>query len=256
MNKSKKIIIGVVIVLLIIVIGVVVAYKLIEKSVTNREDFKFNIENISSIPVDTENLDEKEYSFFGKVIESNEKRIIVEPNEDEEIRKSADKVYVGLGEYTDALYMVGTIVKITYKGTVMNTYPLQIKTTKIEIKSADDFEIVFSAKKPTDSYRVYTILSKTETDKYDYTIYGYDGIVNIKIDGKDYLLKDALLQNKITMEEIIAKANKDFPNAISYDDGGSMEYHYENYTIIKCHRLDGNRDVYIGTKDMTLNDVI
>ena len=206
--------------------------------------------------VDINSENNEQSSFFGKVIEANEKRIIVEPNEDEEIRKSGDKVYVGLGEYTDTLYMVGTIVKITYKGTVMDTYPLQIKTTKIEVKSADDFEIVFSAKKPTDSYRVYTILSKTETDKYDYTIYGYDGIVNIKIDGKDYLLKDALLQNKITMEEIIAKANKDFPNAISYDDGGSMEYHYENYTIIKCHRLDGNRDVYIGTKDMTLNDVI
>ena len=40
-----------------------------------------------------------------------------------------------------------------------------------------------------------------------------------------------------------------------YKDGGSMEYHYENYTIIKCHTSGGNRDVYIGTKEMTLNDV-
>jgi hypothetical protein len=31
------------------------------------------------------------------------------------------------------------------------------------------------------------------------------------------------------MEEIIAKANKDFPNEVSYDDGGSIEYHYELY---------------------------
>ncbi len=256
MSKNKKVIVGVLIAVLIIVIGIVVAYKLIENSVTNREDFKINVENISSNLVDTENIDEKEYSFFGKVIESNEKRIIVEPNENEEIRKSGDKVYIGLGEYNDALYMVGTNVKITYEGTVMTTYPLQVKAISIEIKSTDNFEIMFSKKKPTDSYKVYTILSKRKTDKYDYTIYGYDGIVNIKIDGKDYLLKDALLENKITMEEIIAKANKDFPNAVSYDDGESIEYHYENYTIIKCHRLDGNRDVYIGTKEMTLNDVI
>lgn len=53
MDKSKKIIIGVVIALLVIVIGIVVAYKIIEKSVTDREDFKFNVENISSNPVDT-----------------------------------------------------------------------------------------------------------------------------------------------------------------------------------------------------------
>ena len=58
------------------------------------------------------------------------------------------------------------------------------------------------------------------------------------------------------MEEIITKANKDIPNAVLYDDGGSMEYHYDNYTIIKCNTLDGNRDVYIGDKTMTLNDVI
>lgn len=54
MSRNKKIIVGVIIVLLIIVIGIIVAYKLIENSVTNREDFKFNVENISSNPVDTE----------------------------------------------------------------------------------------------------------------------------------------------------------------------------------------------------------
>ena len=165
MSKNKKIIIGVIIVLLIIVIGIVVAYKLIENSVT-----------------------------------------------------------------------------------------------KIELKSADDFEIEFSNKKPTDSYRVYTILSKTETDKYDYTIYGYDGSVNIRIDGKDYSLKEALLENKITMNEIISKANKDLNDkkitGYMYKDGGSMIYKYENYTIIKCHTLDGNRDVYIGNTEMTIDDVI
>ena len=122
---------------------------------------------------------------------------------------------------------------------------------------SDNFEILFKDRQPTDSYnKIYAILDKSETEKYNYTIYAYDGSVNIKIDGKEYSLKEALLENKITMEEIITKANKDFPNAVSYDDGGSVEYHYDNYTIIKCHTLDGNRDVYIGTKDMTLNDVL
>ena len=53
MNKNKKIIIGSLIVVLIIVICVVVAYKVIENNVTNREDFNFKVENISSNPVDT-----------------------------------------------------------------------------------------------------------------------------------------------------------------------------------------------------------
>lgn len=42
----------------------------------------------------------------------------------------------------------------------------------------------------------------------------------------------------------------------NYDDGGSMEYHYPDFTIIKMHTLDGNRDVYIGNKEMTMHNLI
>lgn len=55
MKKNKKIIFGIIIILLIIIIGIVAAYKLIEKCVANRENFKFNVENISSSPVNTVN---------------------------------------------------------------------------------------------------------------------------------------------------------------------------------------------------------
>ena len=203
-----------------------------------------------------EEMIKEEYSFLGKVIESTSKYIIVEPNENEEIRKSADKISIGLGKNNDALYEIGTNVKITYDGIVMESYPAQINAIKIELKSADNFEIIFKERQQTDSYnRIYAILDKSETNKYNYTIYAYEGSVNIVIDEQEYTLREALLENKITMEEIIAKANKDFPDAISYDDGGSIEYHYENYTIIKLHTLDGNRDVYIGTKNMTINDL-
>lgn len=261
MSKNKKVIIGILIAVLIVSIGVVVVYKLIENSVTNREDFNFKVENISSNPVNTVNHEQNEHSFFGKVIESTASYIVVEPNEDEDIRKSSDKISISLGEYNDALYEVGTKVKITYDGTIMESYPAQVKATNIEVKSAENFEIIFKDRQPIDSYnKVYVILDKSETIKYDYTIYAYDGSVNIRIDDKEYSLKEALLENKIAMEEIISKANQDEKDgkikADMYKDGGSMEYHYENYTIIKCHTVDGNRDVYIGTKDLKLTDVI
>ena len=61
------------------------------------------------------------------------------------------------------------------------------------------------------------------------------------------------------MEEIIGKANKDEKDrkitAKMYKDGGSMEYYYDNYIIIKFATLSGNRDVYIGTKDLRLTDI-
>lgn len=260
MNKNKKIIIGILIGVLFIVIAIVVAYIFIENDVTNRANVDFKTENISSNPIDTINNNADEHYFFGKVIESNVSYIIVEPNQNEEIRKSADKISIGLGKDNDAIYSVGTNVKIIYDGTIMDSYPAQVKAIKIELKSAENFEMIFYDKQPQSDIKVHKIVDKNETDKYDYDIYLYDGSVNIRIDGKDFSLKEALLGNKITMEEIIAKANQDEKDrkikADMYKDGGSMEYHYENYTIIKCHTLDGNRDVYIGTKDLKLTDVI
>lgn len=68
-------------------------------------------------------------------------------------------------------------------------------------------------------------------------------------------LEESLRSGKMTIDGLIIKANKDFPNAKVYKDGGSIEYHYDNYTIIKMHKETGNRDVYIGIKDMTINDI-
>ena len=142
----------------------------------------------------------------------------------------------------------------------MESYPAQIKASKIEIKSIDNFEIIFKERQKNDSYnKKYAILDKTESDKYDYNIYAYDGSVNLRINGKEYTLKEALITNKITMNEIIDKANQDKKNgkikAEMYKDGGSIIYKYDNYTIIKFHTLDGNRDVYIGNKNMDINDL-
>ncbi len=197
--------------------------------------------------------------FYGKVIESKQNYIIVEPNEGEEIRKSADKISINLGENNDTIYQVGTNVKITYTGYVMESYPAQVDAIKIELKSAENFEIRFYDKQPQTDTKINKILDKSETDKYDYNIYSYGGLANILINGEEISLRNALLENKITMNEIIVKANKDLSEkkitGDTYKDGGSQIYNYENYTIIKYHNLEGNRDVYIGTKTMTINDV-
>lgn len=224
----------------------------------SKEDLE-TIKNIISKKINNEQINEEQY-FYGKIVEVNDSYIIVEPNEGQEERKSADKISIGLGEYNDVIYMVGTNVKITYDGTIMESYPAQVKATKIELKSAENFEILFYDKQAESDIKLHKIVDKNETSKYDYDVYVYNGNIDIRINGKDYSLKQALLENKMGMEEIIAKANQDEKEGKikveMYEDGGSIEYHYENYTIIKCHTIDGNRDVYIGTKDLKLNDVI
>ena len=53
--------------MLFIVIGVIIAYIVIERSVTNRENFKLNVENISTTPVETVNNEKNK-----EIIEWNE----------------------------------------------------------------------------------------------------------------------------------------------------------------------------------------
>lgn len=77
MNKNKKLIIGILIAILIIVICIAVAYKLIEKSVTDRENFKYTVNNISSNSVDTVNNDNNKQYLYGDVFYAKIKKISV-----------------------------------------------------------------------------------------------------------------------------------------------------------------------------------
>jgi len=74
-----------------------------------------------------------EHSFSGKVIEVSSSYIIVEPNENEEERKSSDKFRIEL-KNDNTSYELGTNVRITYVGEINESYPAQIGTTKIEIE--------------------------------------------------------------------------------------------------------------------------
>lgn len=144
----------------------------------------------------------------------------------------------------------------------------RIKSDEIEVYINGDFivfkgeqrsfEITFNAR---NDLKIKTIIKAHETNKYSYNIYSYGGDIKIKVDNEEYDLRTALLEEKITMEEIIEKANKDaFEDKTikvdSLNDGGTNKYYYNDYTIIKCHTLNGNLDVYIGFPNMDLNDVM
>lgn len=226
---------------------------------TGARGYQYGIkENAIEVSLENEGwiiFEARAYTFYGTIKEATISSILVEPKEGEEIRKSADLISIGLGEKSDMIYQVGQNVKITYDGYVMESYPAQVKATKIELKSAENFEIKIYDKTPETNKKIHKIVDASETDKYDYSIYAWDVNVNIVINGEEISLRDALLQNKITMNEIISKANKDIQNPVTYKDGGTIEYHYNLYTIIKMHTLEGKRDVYIGMPEMTLNSI-
>lgn len=199
-------------------------------------------------------------SFVGTVIEETTTYMIVEPNEDELERKSSDRIVINYGtDHIDYLYGIGRKVIINYTGYIMETYPAQINTDSILIFGYEDFEI--SVKK-SEKLKKTKILNDIDIHKYnsdvDLYYYGLEE-VNVKVDNKTMSLEEALRSGKLTIDGLLIKANKDVSSgnikSEAYKDGGTTEWYYKDYTIIKCHSLDGNRDVYIGIPEMRLKDI-
>ena len=229
------------------------------KNITEEEFLTF----VKSIfEIDMKSYIEKkanEQQFIGTVLEETTKYMVVEPNEDEEERKSADKIMVSFGtDHKDYLFGIGRKVLITYNGEIRETYPAQISSDEISTEGYPGFYLYSDEKQQTPKRT--KVLNNQDiyenNSNYDLYYYGFENIyVNINNE-EDLKLEDALKQGKITIDAIIAKANKDLENKIiegdMFKDGGSMIYKYPKLTIIKSHTTEGNRDVYIGIPEMTM----
>ena len=154
----------------------------------------------------------------------------------------------------------------TWKGTKFACSIYDDTDVVEEKQPINQFSLVFYQKTSIKPKEKELIIRKNEIKGVDYNVYAFEGHVAINLNSdsseltKNSLsLRDALLKNKITMKKILDKANEDLNKNIIkgdiYKDGGSVIYKYDNYTIIKCNTLDGNRDVYIGSKDMGINDL-
>ena len=70
--------------------------------------------------------------------------------------------------------------------------------------------------------------------------------IELTIDNKNINLKDYIKSNKKSIEKIIDTL--EFEKA--FDDGGTTIYKNDKIKLIKCNKIDGNKDIYIGKKDM------
>lgn len=151
-------------------------------------------------------------------------------------------------------YNLGDLVKVTYTGTVLDSYPAQIQVLNVEKVNKGDKIIIFEPEYDKDKE---IIIDKNVNKSYDYNVYSYNGKVSILINGEKKLLKEAIKKGEITVDEIIDKAKDDEKNKLivadTYLDGGSRRYEYPEFVIIKCNNLEGNKDVYIGNTDYVLN---
>lgn len=71
--------------------------------------------------------DEVEYQFNATILELSDTTALVEPLEDEDERRSSDKISFDLKGLDDIGAKVGSVVEVTYAGGMMESYPAQIK---------------------------------------------------------------------------------------------------------------------------------
>jgi len=156
-----------------------------------KEAKQYKTIEVCSYSSDSERLENQ--SFYGTVIESNQGNIIVEPREGETIRKSADKISISLGKNNGVIYAIGTNVKVTYTGEIMETYPAKIVATNIELKSAETSNVKDKTTEIATLVVTYQILNVAESNDEDYLYltlrkYQAEEIETVKV--KKILAKD------------------------------------------------------------------
>lgn len=103
------------------------------------------------------------------------------------------------------------------------------------------------------------IAKTNQFDNIDYGLYTLAGDVTVtKKQDKVCSLEDALKEKIISVQSILDQAKIDEKYGICevafYSDGGSIEYRYNDYTILKFNSLDGNRDLIIGMPGSIINN--
>ena len=139
-------------------------------------------------------------------------------------------------------------------------YLLRYSKKDIPVEYNSEYTLNITRKEDDSNIKRELITDKNFEQKHGYNVYYY-GIEKVKVlqNGKEIDLKEAISKDNAIIEKIVLKAEKDtglgiVKNYGMYKDGGTEEYEYDNYNIIKSNRLAGensrNRDVYITRSDL------
>ena len=143
-------------------------------------------------------------------------------------------------------------------------YLLRYSKKDIPVEYNSEYTLNIIRKEDDSNIKRELITDKKFKQKHGYNVYYY-GIEKAKVlkDGKEIDLKEAISKDNEIIEKIVLKAEKDtglgiVTNYGMYNDGGTAEYIYNNYNIIKCDKLSKNgniKDVYITRGDIKYTDI-
>ncbi len=231
------------------------AYSIDIHRMKKNEKVLFSTWGYDYAPPERETIKNEE-SFVATVVEETTTYMIVKPAGFEPEGEVFDRIKIDYGtDHLDYLYGIGRKVVIYYNGKISESSSESfgvIESDDISTEGFREFELLV---KPSETKEKRHILEIDDANSYSLYYYGVDE-VNINVDGDIIPLDEAIKMGKITLWGIISKCNADvaerkIPN-ISYKGSGTMMYVYAEYTIIRYHTNDGNRDVYIGSPDMDI----
>ncbi len=185
------------------------------------------------------------HTFEGTIIECEKESMIVSPNENTEEHKSSDKFRI---EYVNGFNScnVGNKVKITYKGMINESYPVQIGTTNIEV--VKDFDFYVTKPQVHNDIRFNDYLTFSDRKIY---LAGNIGEFYV-VDGKTMILKEYISNANRTMDDSIKSITDKLELKDTLKDGGTKIYKSKDkdITMIVCNTTKNDRNILIGDYSM------
>jgi len=160
----------------------------------------------------------------------------------------------------------GVVTLYFYDLSSLNDEKREFDICSYSLESSNYTNKIVLEYKPKDDMKLELILDKNKSSEYDFNIYtlGGEWLYKRFPYGDDYCFSlffsfDIFEQKIITVTDILEQAEIDSKYGICkkgiYSDGGSVEYCYDDYTILKFNTLDGNKDFVIGGKGPIINKV-
>lgn len=174
---------------------------------------------------------------------------------DKEIRFDCLNYYITRNTMDKTVYLIFDTVLGDSKEDPLSlicSYDLDLSNYK------KDFELNFFQRKDMGEKKI--IGPESSVIPIGYSVYTVGGDVTFTIENDMvYDFEKALKEKVITVEQILEQAKLDDKYGICkeemYSDGGTLEYLYDDYTILKYNTLNGNEDLVIGPKGSIRNQV-
>ena len=150
-----------------------------------------------------------------------------------------------------------------YKGILYNTYNCASYAKPVIKFRWTDYTCPINNDDITDIKLTIEETAKKEIipvlEMESYTIYYY-GIkkATIEVENIEYDFAEALSTGQITLTGLFDKLTSVGTywdgGSVIYRDGGSSISKASTFTLIRCHTIDGNRDIYLGNEEMEFKE--